>query len=526
VSSPADGIVSYDDAECNASYIDLPEDFEFVESAAFDEGFDSDKFYVPVQRNGCQTFIYSASLSSKAVSLVCGPITLKDDKWSEEEKVQLTAFGSELDSNGRMWLCIFNRNLVVSIDLKSKNPIVEQEIEVFAPNDICIDPRDPDILYAVVGKKRALFTDPSAGKVKMIRLSKDDEGNPLPPEITKISRGKNTLAGIEATGEGEVIVAQLFDVFRLTPPPKGAGSKRKPKFWKEQRFWHADDGNGKMWLADNVSPLGFDNKTFMIPAYNTCSSSIGSTLLKSRAVTATGNFATQVVSGLKNHESARDMLDNPEVDVGFSNNDSEDPLRFIKMSNFHEGQMPFVEHFEVHLKDAHARTEGIKEGRKFFFDTNVTGVLSVKDKLICINFQQPRLLLLDLDKFYTAEGQREIVEMTEGKSENLEAPEDKAEEVQEMKAGETPEAEATTAPATATSLMSGESIPETAPAAVEDTATRAVVDGAEEASKTDGGAMSTGSSQYVEASKTEAKDGTRLEIPKWQKVFCGVCLGN
>jgi hypothetical protein len=40
-------------------------------------------------------------------------------------------------------------------------------------------------------------------------------------------------------------------------------------------------------------------------------------------------------------------LENPEVGVAFSNNDSPDPLRFIKMSNFVKGEeQPIVEHFE------------------------------------------------------------------------------------------------------------------------------------------------------------------------------------
>jgi hypothetical protein len=73
-------------------------------------------------------------------------------------------------------------------------------------------------------------------------------------------------------------------------------------------------------------------------------------------------------------------LENPEVGVAFSNNDSPDPLRFIKMSNFVKGEeQPIVEHFEVNLKYAHSRTVGLHPKRKFFFDTNVTAVLCVKN---------------------------------------------------------------------------------------------------------------------------------------------------
>lgn len=201
-----------------------------------------------------------------------------------------------------------------------------------------------------------------------------------------------------------MLVAQLFNMFRLMPP------QDETKFWDEDYFWNAHDGKGKMWLADNISPLGTDGMTFMAPAYNVCNSGITESILRSRVVTSVGNFTAQVVSAVMNSETTREALEDPEVDVAFSNNDSPDPLRFIKMSNVQNGQAaPMVEHFEVHLKDAHARTKGITEGRKFYFDTNVTAVLCVKNRLICINFQHPRLLLLDLDKFYKDGEQEEIV---------------------------------------------------------------------------------------------------------------------
>ena len=402
ISSPSDGIITYDDTDCNPTYIDLPEDFEFVESAAYNAEFNADKFYIPVQLTGGRTWIYEADLNDGKSTLVCGPIKLKESKWSDEQKLQLTAFGSDLDKNGRLWLCIFNRNLLVAVDLNTKSDTVTHEVEIFAPNDVCVDRNNTNIIYAVAGKKRYLFTDPSAGKVKKVEISDDPK---IAAKVSKISRGKNTLAGIEATHEGEIIVAQLFDMFRLSPRKKNSPLP----FWREERFWHANDGTGKMWLADNISSLGTDGKTFMAPAYNTCSSSIGNVILKSRSVTSLGNFTAQVVSAVKNKEATREALENPEVDVAFSNNDCPDPLRFIKMSNFRKGFPPTVEHYEVHLKDAHARTEGIRPGRKFFFDTNVTAVQSFKDKLICINFQQPRLLVLDLDKFYDEKKQRELL---------------------------------------------------------------------------------------------------------------------
>jgi hypothetical protein len=384
------GVIIYDETECNASYIELPEDFLFVESAAYNADFDINNFFIPIQRADHKLYVYKANVDDVKVSLKCGPIILKDPKLTDKQKVELTPFGCELDSNGRLWICIFNRNLLIAVDLSSSSNIVTHEVSVHAPNDVTIDKHDKNVLYVVTGQKRGLFTDATAGRVEKLIVRGGCDYTK-----TEISTRHNTLAGIEVTKDGEIFVSQLYDIFKLSPhDPRTLHTK-----WYEETIWDGRDGKGRTWLADNISVLGDDGNSFMIPAYTTCNTIVSEHILRSRPMTAIINFTLQLVSAFKNAENLTSALVDPEVDIMFSNNDSRDPLRLIKVSKLNKHQEPIVEHFEVRLNETYTKTNGLRHGRKHFFDANVTAVLSVHHRLICINFQQPRLLLLDVDKF-------------------------------------------------------------------------------------------------------------------------------
>ncbi len=145
-----------------SEYIEFPADTFFLESLAQNDKFAKGVAYVPVQRqsgdNGeiLETHIYEIRAGYKEAKHIIGPI-------ESQHGTGLTVFGSALSSDGILYLCVFNKNAIIAFDLKNLPKPGEKALsfleitDVPAPNDVCIDPNDENVLYIAGGTIRRLW---------------------------------------------------------------------------------------------------------------------------------------------------------------------------------------------------------------------------------------------------------------------------------------------------------------------------------------------------------------------------------
>jgi len=158
------------DSDLGHKYVEFPDDVFFMESIALNNTFAQGVAYAPVQcyKNGVEeSHLFRFTASDTKATHVAGPIAAPGGS------TDVTIFGSALSSDGILYLCCFNRNSILYFDLKDLTPdqvdfIECKEIEnVAAPNDVCLDPDDETVLYAVGGTQRKLcyccliYTSPS-----------------------------------------------------------------------------------------------------------------------------------------------------------------------------------------------------------------------------------------------------------------------------------------------------------------------------------------------------------------------------
>jgi hypothetical protein len=398
IPSPEGEVIRLTDKELGAYYVEFPSDTFFLESLAQNTSFAENVAYIPVQRlvdGKEESHIYEIRPGMTQAKHLAGPIAAPDGS------TDVTVFGSALDSKGVLYLCAFNRNSILGLDLTKlpeKPGLVKcgTEIEGLAsPNDVCIDPKNESILYVAGGSFRRFccytFSNSTFGRVSKVVL-KDGVGT-----ISVQANGCKTLAGIEVVGS-KLWIAQLFDM--LQQDETGG---------KTSVVWKGNDGKGDVWLADNIDT--FDGDMILCPAYSTVPEGIVKNVLKRTVVGSLGLFYLQVSTACMRGESFREAILDPEVSLSFSNTyikEGKDPapvrLIFLKPdnpdSNFH---------FEVDLVDTRAKNEPreIKDretgkvlGKRHYFNEQVTHAAHMKDAdgkgyVVCVNFEQPRILFLE-----------------------------------------------------------------------------------------------------------------------------------
>jgi hypothetical protein len=99
-----------------ASYIEFPKDTIFMEALAQNASFNSGIAYVPVQRLVAgvkESHLYTIVPGMKEATHVAGPIAAPDGS------TDVTIFGCHLTTAGILYLCAFNRNSILALDLTS-----------------------------------------------------------------------------------------------------------------------------------------------------------------------------------------------------------------------------------------------------------------------------------------------------------------------------------------------------------------------------------------------------------------------
>ena len=413
VSSPATvAPVKLKDSDCGYSFVEFPEDVIFMESVSSNSSFRPHVGFVPVQRviNGTEeTHLYEISPGMTQAKHIAGPLQTADGS------TDVTVFGSALTSSGVWYLCAFNRNSIMAVDLSkildqqggSPQPITAlwEVGDLPSPNDVCFDPNNETTLYVVGGTFTSVmcvyqFSNSARGVVFKVDVS-----DPNTPEITTQAKGLRTLAGVEVV-DHKLWLAQLYNV--LTQDLQGSSSAPKVT-------WKGNDGDGNVWLADNIDVT--DKGIILCPAYSTASETAVNKIMKRGFLMSAVLFYYQVSTAFMRKEKFAEAIRDPEVSLSFSNTYVKEgvdpaPIRLILFQQ-PDGN---CRHFEIDLEDTRANNPNmtVKDlktgevlGERYYFNEQVThtGFLRGSDGqgyYAFVNFEVPRILLAKEEPFLSA----------------------------------------------------------------------------------------------------------------------------
>jgi hypothetical protein len=405
IPSPKGEVIRLTDKDVGAYYVEFPTDTFFLESLAQNASYAENVAYVPVQRlvdGKEESHLYEIRPGMTQAKHLAGPIAAPDGS------PDITVFGSALDTKGMLYLCAYNRNSIIGLDLtklpEEPGPVqCSVEVEGLAsPNDVCVDPKDDSILYVAGGSFRYFgwykFANATFGYVYKVAL-KDGVG-----ETSVQAKGFKTLAGVEVVGS-KIWTAQLFNM--LVQDTSGGPTSV---------VWDGNDGKGAVWLADNIDT--FDGDMILCPAYSTLPEELVKIGLQRSLFATAGLFYAQVATAWMRGESLQEALLDPEVSLKFSNtyiDKDKDPVP-VRLIFLNSDNPDSNFHFEVDLIDTRAKNKPreIKDrktdevlGKRDFFNEQVTHAAHMKDAdgkgyVVCVNFEQPRILFMEDSSFRSA----------------------------------------------------------------------------------------------------------------------------
>jgi len=375
----------YEPDQYSARFIDLVDDaaagFHFVESCCFNKKFDPHHVYVPVQHTDLSCHIYKVDFKNGTKAEWVLQVVKNDGE------TELSPFGTALSDDGVLWLCCFNENMLVALDLKGM--VLLAEVKCPAPNDVCLS-RDGKYVYAGCGSWLGKIPV-AAGKGTIWRA----ETRP-PYSITKVANNcQGTMAGV-AEENGQVYCAHLQ---RMTVYGKPGPSTAKAKVQGARQIWtgycsHSDASEkvGKYYLADNLS--WWDDETrdvLFTPCYRYLAGGIGALLDRYAKLSAIGWGAARALTmfnrlreeGIDAVARVNDDGLSPEVDLSFSKGDVFEHAHLSLMNVRTRATANYV--FKLN-----AAVQGHD------YDGHITHVEHVGDGLIvCVNFLMRKLLIID-----------------------------------------------------------------------------------------------------------------------------------
>ena len=127
-------------------------DISFVESVSCNADWDIKRgdgkamVYFPISLTDGQLSIRAFDVKAiKPVSSLVANVSLGSDG-----PPSLSCYGSKLNSDGMMWICVFNANAIICVDLNAKR-MTQKILDIPCPNDLCFDPNDPNTIYVAGG---------------------------------------------------------------------------------------------------------------------------------------------------------------------------------------------------------------------------------------------------------------------------------------------------------------------------------------------------------------------------------------
>lgn len=403
------------DKDVGYEYIEFPDDTIFLESMSSNTKFKPHVAFVPAQRvvqGKEETHLYEITPGQATAKHIAGPLKAPDGS------TDVTVFGSALTSQGLWYLCAFNRNSILCIDLANQLTLDDEtepapitalwEVpDLPSPNDACFDPAKEHILYVVGGTFRSLgcgleFSNSAKGQVFRVDVS-----NPQMPLVTIQADGLKTLAGVEVVGD-KLWLAQLYDLLHQ-PVADESGAPTTTTV-----AWQGGDQADNVWLADNIDVMDVDD-ILLCPAYSTVPAKTVQAVLQRGFLMSAVLFYYQVSTAFMRGEKFREAIRDPEVSLSFSNTYVQEgvppaPVRLILIKN--NGDT--FAHFEVDLVETRAKNRNtiVKDptnadkvlGERYYFNEQVTHTGHLRGAngqgfLCCVNFECPRILLLKEDEF-------------------------------------------------------------------------------------------------------------------------------
>ena len=381
------------------------ENFYFVESCACNEKFDIDRndgkknIYLAVQSEDMKISIRSIDVSNPNATgdtVEVPTVALRDgtDK--------LTAFGSRLSDSGIMWLCIFNRNAIIGVNILTKR--VDYEFNnVPCPNDLCISTVDPGLLYIAGGA--------SVRNPVNLKNSSDDTLAVMPPvgrvytidvrranTPVKIFHSKNlhSLAGIEELN-GKVFISQLYEVRSIDGIKAKQGgairggaslSSLPASMWHSSKStvtWQGTEvGDGEnCYLSDNMSQ--WDDSIIATSIYRKIGAESVAAMKESFISTVGWSVGKLLTTCANCVTGAPNALDNGELLMDFSTQDVFPNVHFMLFDSITNRKW----HFNMDNEKIPNKPEGCK------FDGHVTHVARHGGKVIFINFMSDYVMLMD-----------------------------------------------------------------------------------------------------------------------------------
>ena len=357
--------------DTQAWYAPLSEDFYFVESCCKNEGYDDKCVFIPVQHKDFTCHIYKLDVT------VIGSVperlmqVIKPDG-----EVEISPFGSALSKDGVMWICAFNENKLLAVDMKEK--AVVATIKCPAPNDVDLSD-DEKWVYAACGSRMGKVRV-AAGRGNVFRVT-SEVGTPKKPKLARaamyMQRCDGTMAGI-AERNSKIFCAHLQRMTEYHPKAHVPGT---PAITTRKRFW---DGYGdpvdKYFLCDNLT--WWSHSQLLTPCYRTVPGHIGYLLDQVPSIACVGWACARVATtfrrlheeGLEEVLKVNDDGISPEVDLSFSMGDEFKDV-----------------HFSVHNIETGATHNYRMECDGVKFDGHVTHADRFANNVVLINFQKNRI---------------------------------------------------------------------------------------------------------------------------------------
>lgn len=371
ITSPGSGkILQLDSDDVDYAYIKFPDDVKFIGSIAHNAKFGAGKAFVPVLRDikgKKETHLYGFHPASLQAQHIAGPIKAPDGS------TDVTVFGSHVDKKGMLYLCCWNRNSILVADMnrakrKSETLVCDAEYkEIMKPKDVTTDPRNEKILYVAGSTLR----DTPTGVVYKIEL---DKPGGIDYQKSVQADGFSTLAGIKVVNK-EIWLCQIYDIV--------AQDTKKSQSPAVQQ-WKGNDGKGNVWLANCIN--AFDTKYALCPAYKVVPEDVVDSVMK-RPTSGSG-LASIFCCCRKDASKALSLTHSEESEEGGA-------IRLMFIDTLNVTKSIHMEIFLPDKDDTFSSKSGI---------THVQHVVDIKKRkgvVACINFEQPRILVMKDNAFHS-----------------------------------------------------------------------------------------------------------------------------
>lgn len=391
-------------------YVSLGKHTSFVESCACNANFDPNRIFVAVQSQQNKLYVKSLDVTNPGAGFQdvmqvtldqeqnrrsdarSGSFTHEDHtspqarKHEAHDTTELTCYGSKLSDNGILWMCIFNKNMVIGVDV-TKQVLHRAFADLPCPNDLCISKTTPDTLYVVCGtsmhvaqsSKLFKFTKAAGNRLE---LNVPAYGQIIMLDVSNGARSKvklkklGTLAGIESS-DRSVYFTQLLDMCKIAEPI--SQQRQYSVAWQGNSI-----GSGrKTYLIDNVSK--WDNDKFLGAIYRSVNEA-SARLMRSRILQAQGWSIAKAITSTVHFVRCQgcDAASNSEVLLEFSEQDVFTHCCFAIRDDL-SGQI-------WNFKMAPPSVPEVA------FDGHVTHIQRHAGRLIFINFKSDYVLLIDEDE--------------------------------------------------------------------------------------------------------------------------------